>query len=103
MAVHLLRLPTTEPAKWLEKELFGTYHIAPQWPASDRFVLIAVVRGPGPRDHGHTRAFWVGTAEEMDALLTNHTCKILWFTVARHKIKDDMIEQTLPDKEGPSV
>jgi len=98
MAVHLLRL-SVEPAEWASAAAIGPVRIAPRWPASDRFALVAVIRGPGPRDRAHTRAFWVTTPDEMDRLLTNHTSRILWFTMARHRITDEMIERTLPDQE----
>jgi hypothetical protein len=98
MAVHLLQLPT-EPAEWASRHAIGKVHIAPQWPESTRFALIAVVRNPGARDRAQTRALWVTTAEEMDRLLTNHKCRILWFTVARHQIASDMIERTLSGEE----
>ena len=98
MGVHLLRL-ATEPAEWASSVAIGQVHIAPAWPESARFAMIAVVRYPGPRDEAHTRAFWVSTPEEMDHLLTKHECHILWFTVAKHRITEDMIEQTLSSKE----
>jgi hypothetical protein len=79
----------------------GPPHILPEWPAGTRFGLVAVVRNRGLADRAHTRAFWVTTPEEMDALLTRHSCRILWFTVARHQVTDDLIEQTLTDKEIP--
>jgi hypothetical protein len=99
MAVHLLRLPN-EPAEWAVKLAYDLKsHIAPEWPESARYALIAVVRNPGPRDKAHTRALWVTTKEEMDRLLTRHAFTLQWFTVARHKITDDMIERTLTEQE----
>jgi hypothetical protein len=99
MAVYLLRL-ATEPADWAIKLAYDLKsHIAPTWPESARYALVAVVRNPGPRDKAHTRALWVTTPEEMDRLLSNHTYKIQWFTVAKHKITDDMIERTLTEQE----
>jgi hypothetical protein len=98
MAVHLLQL-SVEPADWARSVMIGKVHRAPEWPESERFALIAVIRNPGPRNEAHTRALWVTTPGEMDHLLTNHEYKILWFTVARHRLKDEMIERTLTAKE----
>ena len=106
MAVQLLRLPN-EPADWANGVAVATGGTAdakacmlPDWPASKRFALVAVIRGDGPPGGAHTRAVLVTTAEDMDRLLTNHTCHILWFTVARHHVTDDMIERTLGEKES---
>lgn len=101
MAVYVLRL-LNEPAAWASSVAIGEAHIIPEWPKSTRFALIAVVRNPGPPGKAHTRAFWVTTPEEMDSLLSHHACRILWFTVARHQITDDMIENTITQKEKPS-
>ena len=98
MAVHLLQL-AIEPADWASQAATGKPHIAPEWPGSARYALIAVVRNPGPEGQAHTRAFWVTTPEEMDHILTNHNCHILWFTVARHRIHDGMVERTLTPKD----
>lgn len=98
--MHLLRI-ANEPAEWAVKLATDLKsHIAPEWPESARYALIAVVRNPGPRDKAHTRALWVTTKEEMDRLLSNHEYKIQWFTVAKHKITDDMVEKTLTEKEN---
>jgi hypothetical protein len=99
MAVHLLRNQAAEPADWASRLAIGEARIIPEWPASGRFALVAVVRNPGPDGEAHTRAMLVTTAEEMDRLLTNHTCRILWFTVAKYQITDDMIERTLNPEE----
>ncbi len=100
MAVHLLCTPTEpEPAAWVSKVASGKSHIAPEWPESTRFTLIAVIRNPGPRGKAHTRAFWVTTWEEMDRLLSNHPCNILWFTVPRCDVSDTMIMKTLGETE----
>jgi hypothetical protein len=103
MAVHLLRLPT-EPADWAYSIAQGAFpdtkaRIIPEWPEGTRFALIAVVRNPGPPGEAHTRALWVTTPEETDSLLSNHAYRILWFTVARYHITDDMIEKTLTGQE----
>jgi hypothetical protein len=100
MAVQLLRLPS-EPGEWaVNAAVDRKAHLIPDWPASARYALIAVARGPGPPGLGHTRAMWVTTEEEMDKLLTRHVYKLLWFTVARYQITEDLIEKTLPDQEA---
>jgi hypothetical protein len=101
MAVHLLRLPA-EPDNWEVTVATGQAHIVPDWPESTRFALLAAVRPLGPPGQTRTRTFWVTTKEEMDRLLTNHRHNILWFTVAKHHITEDMIERTLTDKEAAS-
>jgi hypothetical protein len=99
MAVHLLRPQTVEPAEWASRVALGEAHIIPTWPESDRFALVGVIRNPGPEGQAHTRAVWVTTREEMDRLITGHSSRILWFTVAKYEIPKDMIERTLNPKE----
>jgi hypothetical protein len=98
MAVHLLRTQG-EPAEWASSVALGEARIIPDWPASTRFALVVVVRNPGPPGKAHTRALWVTTMEEMDRLLTSHRYRLLWFTVAKHQVTDDMIERTLSEQE----
>jgi hypothetical protein len=96
--VHLLQ-PGTEPAAWASSVAIGEAHIIPKWPESGRFSLIAVVRGPGPAGKAQTRCLCVTTKEEMDRILSKHTCRILWFTVASYQIENDMIDRTLTEEE----
>ena len=90
--VHLLR-QSVEPVE-LALNPAGT--AIPEWPKSTRFTLIGAIRSRGPL--GRVRVFWPTTKEDADQLMTNHPCKILWFTVAIHKLTEDKIEKTLTGK-----
>ena len=99
MAVHLLRLPT-EPAAWASCVAIGEAHLIPEWPKSDRFALVMVIRSEGPPNEADTRAVWITEAHEMGIILNLiNRHQMLWFTVARYQITPDMIEQTSTAEE----
>ena len=103
MPVHPLLLPAdVEPGEWaVELAIDKTGHSIPTFPKSDRFILVAVARlDNAPQGQGETRAVLVTTEKEMDLFLSTHIlCKhpkpVLWFTMAKHHVTEDMIECTL--------
>jgi hypothetical protein len=106
MPVHPLRLPDdVEPGDWAgERAIDRQGHLIPVFPKSERFVLIAVANHGGPPGQGDTKALWVTTPQEMDAFLSIHVLgrvkkQVLWFTMAKHHVTDDMIECTLTYRE----
>ena len=77
----------------------GEPRIIPEFPKSNRFTLIALVRGPGPKGKAHTHCFCVANPDEMDHIMNNHRGRILWFTVACHLITNEMIGKLLTEQE----